>query len=474
VRIVQFTEARTLDPGLLDNSTSFHTLVGSSLYGQLLTVDYDGQVEYGLAESLTTTDQGRTWQLKLRDGLKFSDGTPFDAQAVQFNWARLKDPSLGSSKQFANFIDTMTPSGQTLNFTLTRPIPKFENAIAEDLNWVALPSALQGDPAAFNTKPIGAGPFVLESWTRGGQMVLKRNPTYYDAPRPYLDQLVLTSNGDENQRLAALQSGAVDAAAFTSAAMLGSAEKQGFRVTTADLGGGVAFGLNTRVAPFNDVRARQAVVHGVDRNAVNAAAYRGEAQVPDTLYSTGSPYNGDTHLPAFDKALAQQLFDELAAEGKPVQFTITAYQSSENRRVAEAIQAQLRQYRNVTVEIEVLDFPAATGKIVQRTFQMAVTSVVIGNDPGPIMFRSLTTGSPGNVVGISDQQLDTALEAAMSSSDDNARAQAYQTAARRLGELATHLTYVRWQPGLVTNDKVNGVEMYARGGLRTDMLWVSP
>jgi peptide/nickel transport system substrate-binding protein len=471
--LLQLTEPRTLDPAVMGNGTSTNTLVGNSLFGQLVTVGEDGAVEPGLAESLESDDGGTTWTLTVRDGVTFSDGTPFDAAAVQANWERIKDPAVGSAAVLtASYIDTMSAEGQVLTFTLTLPIAQFESAVAEQLNWVASPAALEAGNQAFDQEPIGAGPFVLEAWQRSGQMVLTRNENYWDAPRPYLDRLVLQGNGDAAQRFSTLTSGGADGSAFSNPDIVVLAEEQGMDVTTQALNGFLSLGMNTRVAPFDDVRARQAVAMGVDRAAVNAAAYAGEGDIAETLFREGSAYNGDAGLFGHDPEGAQELFDELADEGTPVEFTITGVQTTEARRVVEAVQAQLNQYDNVQVELEVLDFPAYLAAVAQRSFQMANSGVTFSG-PAPFLYSNLHSTARGNSTGVSDPELDAALEAGLAATDDDARTEAYRTVAERVSELAPHLSYIRSNFSLIAGDRLHGVQMYGTGAIRTDTLWVT-
>ncbi|CAI7975041.1 Extracellular solute-binding protein family 5 [Frankia sp. Hr75.2] len=96
-RILTLSDPRTLDPAILGNAYASGALLGNALYGTLMTNDEADEVQYSMAESFTTTDNGATFTLKLRPGLVFSDGTPLNAEAVKFNWDRTKDPAVGSA-----------------------------------------------------------------------------------------------------------------------------------------------------------------------------------------------------------------------------------------------------------------------------------------------------------------------------------------------------------------------------------------
>jgi len=475
VAIVQMSEPRILDPGVMTNSLFTNAIVGNALFGTLMIDKPDGTFEYDLAKSLKTSDGGTTWKLTLRDGLTFSDGSPLDAEDVAFNWQRLKDPQLGStSKTTADYLEELKPHGQALTFTLTEPIPHFGSGIAyNSLNWIAKPEALQGDPAAFDKKPIGAGPFTLESWQRGGKMLLKKNPKYYDDPKPYLDELVLTANGEENQRVQTALSGGVDVEVTDDKARYDEGVEGGLKGLTQHLNGGVSAGMNTTLPPFDDPRAREAVAKAIDRKAINETAYEGKGEVPESLFTKDSPFYTGTPLTAHDPKGAQKLFDELAAEGKPVEFTFTAYQASQSKRIGETIQAQLSAYKNVKVKVEVLDFPAATAKVNNREFQMthAVSAAFI--DPEMTLYELLHTGSPGNNIGYSDPVMDKALEAGRTASDPEERKAAYKEVAERWNETNPALLYIRYVAGATYHPYVGGLEEYSDGSIPVDRIWTT-
>ena len=475
VSMVQMSEPRVLDPAVMQNASPTNSIPGNALFGTLMIDKPDGSFEYSLAKSLETSDDGTTWKLTLRDGLTFSDGSPLDAEDVAFNWERLKDPQLGStSRTTAEYLDELKPDGQVLSFTLTEPIPHYGNGIAyNSLNWIAKPEALKGDQAAFDKNPIGAGPFTLKSWTRGGKMVLVKNDKYFDAPKPYLDELVLTANGDENQRLQTVLSGGADLAVTNDRARYEEGIDGGLKGLTQGLSGGVGLGMNTRFAPFDDPRAREAVVKAVDRQAINEAVYEGKAKIPESLFAKNSPFYTDTPLTEHDPKGAQKLFDELADEGKPVEFTFTAFQSSQSKRVAESIQAQLDAFDNVKVKVEVLDFPAALAKSNNGEFQMTHAFSPAFIDPEMYLYQILHTGAPGNTTSFSDPQIDEALEAGRTATDPEERKAAYKKVAERMNVTNPGILYITYVNGGTYQPYVGGLMQYSNGSIPVDRIWTT-
>ena len=116
------------------------------------------------------------WTLTLRPGVKFSDGTPYDAAAVEFNWARDK-ASTSALAGAAGLIKSMkVVSPTTLQVTLVAPDSSFNRTVAQQLLFIASPAAIKKEGASFGTHPVGAGPFILNSWVRNSQKSFARQP----------------------------------------------------------------------------------------------------------------------------------------------------------------------------------------------------------------------------------------------------------------------------------------------------------
>ncbi len=152
--------------------------------------------------------------------------------------------------------------------TLVDPNPQFGQAVvAGALNWVAAPAALEQGREAFDANPIGAGPFTLVNWARQDAIELEKNPQYWDAPKPYLEGLVVRTVADSNQRSNTMTTGGADIAAETNWSNINKAEAAGLQYVVTSTGGGQYAGMNQRRAPFDDERARRAVSLAVDLDA---------------------------------------------------------------------------------------------------------------------------------------------------------------------------------------------------------------
>jgi peptide/nickel transport system substrate-binding protein len=473
-KVIQISEPRGLAPGLLGNVFATNPLLGNAIYGTLFVDNTEtGELEYELAKNFSTDDAGATFTLKLREGVTFSDGTPFDAEAVKFNWDLLKDPAVGGSAATdARMVaESTVVDATTLKLTLAEPVNNFpQSVITTPMNWIGSPAALKAGTS--NEAPVGAGPFLLESWARQNVIELVRNDKYYDAPKPYLDRISIRTANDTNQRYNTLVSGGADLISEGNWATLAKGEAAGLQTQTVEFSGGIYIAMNTTKAPFNDVRARQALAFALDLELINSAAYEGEGKVPVTFFQESSPFFSDEVFLEHDPKRAQELFDELAAEGKPVSFTFKILPTAENKAVAGSVQSQLSAMKNVTANVQTIDFAESGAVHKARDFEVTNVSAAF-KDPEPRLMLSFHSKSGSNTSGISDAKLDAALEKGRKAQSDKERGEAYTTVQDRLQDLVPGIFYGRSTPSVIANKNVGGVKLYGVGSPLPEELWLT-
>lgn len=221
-----------LEPGNVTDGNSL--IVQQQIYNRLLEFK-PGTTELApaLATEWSSTPDGKTWTFKLRSGVKFHDGTPFDAAAVVFNVGRWWDPNhpngyrnAGKSYEiwqqiFGGFkgtpnalMETVTAvDPMTVRFVLRRPFAAFPSAIATGYFGMASPTAVQKAGAAYGTASamaVGTGPFQFKEWRTGDRVVLTKNPNYWQPDLPQSEQLVIRFVTDPAARLAQLRAGQID------------------------------------------------------------------------------------------------------------------------------------------------------------------------------------------------------------------------------------------------------------------------
>ncbi|SDG34283.1 ABC transporter substrate-binding protein [Pseudonocardia oroxyli] len=444
-------------------------LAGFSIFGGLVLQDAAGNLQMSMAESLQTADN-TTWTLKLRPGLVFTDGTPFDAAAVKSNWER--HGAQGSTSFALPVVRAMSAlnvvDDRTLQIVLAAPNGQWPRSLATyPINFIASPTSLEATPDA----PLGAGPFVLKEWLRDDHMTLVKNPKYFDAPRPYLDEIVIRPIPDSQQKYNALVSGQGqimhDSVDFQLAS---TAEAAGFQVLRTAVGGAQGFVFNEKRAPFNDVRVRKAVQLGVDLNLLNELVQGGKADLATTMAPVGTTfYDASTQYPPANRAEAQRLIDEaVAANGGPIKFSILTV--TRTRSTAEGVQTLLSELKGLEVSVNAQATTQAA--VVAGDYDMGITGFFLA-DPEPVLYDGFNSKSPRNFMGYSNPEVDAALVKGRSSGDEAERKAAYATVQRALVADMPFLPLWRVPSAMMYTSKVQGVKTIADGLVRIDEVWLT-
>jgi peptide/nickel transport system substrate-binding protein len=293
----------------------------------------DGTTEPGpaLAQSWEVSGDGRTYTFRLREGVRFHDGTPCDAGAVQWNFERWANPAhpgrapgvpFAVYERFSGLADAVERAvaldGLTVAVSLRRPMATFLSNVARASLGVASPAAvLAGPEDAFRT-PVGTGPFVLAEWVPGDHLVLERNPAYWGEPAR-LERVVLRVLPDNAARFMALLAGDLDmmdgANPEDVVAARGNPELAVVLRPSLNVG---ALNMNLRVRPFDDLRVRQALAAAVNRPQLVEALTGGTGTVATQLLPPAVlGWSPDVAGPSYDPDRARRL---LAEAGYPSGF----------------------------------------------------------------------------------------------------------------------------------------------------------
>ncbi len=385
----------TLDPQLHRVSLAFsEPAVAASVFGHLAFMNTEtGAVELYFLESLEPNEDASVWTLTLHPNISFSDGTPLNAEAIKYNIERAADPETGSRFQPATeglvleVIDELS-----LQVTLPAPDPGWDTVLVSNFAGVGSPTAIQAaldEGVEVGTRPVGAGPFMVKDWDPGQTLTLERNPYFEDfmPGQPYLDELILENVGDRSQQVSALASGAAQVVLTSGGGPTDALLEVGNAVVT-NSGGGATIHLNTAVPPFDDVRARMALALALDRTITSDAFSPGTAPASG-LFPESSPfYNPDYTYPEQDVEEAQRLFDELAAEGTPVEFSYTTYNTAEQTAMVDTLIAQLAEFDNVTFEADMRTYDGYLEASISREYQSLAWGTYF-TGPLPILYDNV-------------------------------------------------------------------------------------
>jgi peptide/nickel transport system substrate-binding protein len=445
-----------------------------AVYGTLVNVDADGKLQPGLAEDLSTTDGGKTWTLKLREDLTFTDGTAFDAEAVKFNWDRIADPDNAlAGLAVASTFTTSVADPLTLTLKPAAANPVLDLQIAESIPFIASPTALE-DQGKNYTKPVGAGPFTLESWDQNVGETLKANPDYYEADRPYVDTLAIKVVTDPAQRVSTVVQG--DAQIMNGYPFQFVADKDNPSVGTfsVESGGIRHLVFNTASGPMADVRMRQAVARIVDpTEMVQTLTQDSSAQGSTGLFPSSSPYH-DAGLaaPAAAPAEAQKLVDSVKAEGGSTEIKVLIAAVPELVRAGELLQLSLQKLNGVTVKVEQIPIPDWRAKAYdQDDFDITLYPGIFDLNSAPVGMSNLFgKGGSDNFANFDDADMNAALEKARTATSDADKTAAFAEIQKLYVEKLPILVYGTDARTFLHGSDVAGFTSMGRGALQTEEL----
>lgn len=429
----------------------------SPVFGTLMR--YDGEsdtvVPY-MAESFDSAD-GANWTLKLREGVTFSDGTPYDADAVVYNWNRIKDPATLSPAAGATrgltweVVDprTVAVKVEKANFQLPWQLVRGLGAIGS-------PTAIQAAGAEVASKPVGAGPFIMSEWIRNSEMRFVKNPTYFEEGKPYIDAMTIKLVTAEDQKLNALLSGEVQMAPSSSANDVEKMEANGFTSSKAEVvgGGGVIF--NYRDPVIGDEGLRGALLHAIDADQFVDAL----DMVTEPAEAFLRPDGTSAAYPEMDLAEAQALFDDyLARTGKREEkITLSSYAGFPvMEQSAQLLQSQLQKIKGLTAQIVPLEAPVLLSKQRQGDYQLLLTT--FQSPTRDLIFDLFHTNGSQNTTGYSNPKVDEALNITRSSNDPETVNKAYETANVEISADAPMRTWNYIDAYLIAEEDVQGVNI---------------
>ena len=423
-----------LDPHPSTSTITYQVL--SLVYQGLVDFDRDLKIKPVLAESWTTSADGKQWTFKLRKGVKFHNGRSLTASDVKFSLDRILDPKTAArgrgSLSIVESVQVVDP--QTVRVHLTHPSGAFLARVAGTYQAILPPEAVQAP--AF--KPIGTGPFQLTEWKTNERAELKRFDGYWEAGLPYLDAVTLKPVPDGTVRLTALKTGDagfVQLIPLESLAELQTAPSKDYVVRTVKGGGGFsAIILNSKKAPFSDVRVRRAVAMVIDKKEVGLGVWRGFAQPVNEWMPPGTPFFFNHPDRKVDVEQAKKLLAE-AGLAKGTKLTHTVGQTANLVPAAQVLQAQLTRI-GLDLQLEVLDWPAYIKRQRAMDFTSTNTNFFPKVDPDDAYYRYFHSKGGANELsgGYANPAADKLLEEGETTVDAAKRAEIYRLLVQLLDE----------------------------------------
>jgi peptide/nickel transport system substrate-binding protein len=431
-----------------------------------------------LATGYKISNGGKTYTIRLRAGVRFSNGKSVTAQDVKFSLDDARTVKGGWSFIDAAITSVDAPNPSTVVVhtktawaPLLPDLAMFNNGI--------IPNHFGGKSrAAFYAHPIGTGPFELGSWNKGGDIKLVRNPSYWEKGKPYLDSITWRAVNNDNQRILELRGGVAQIDEFPPfGSISGLKSAQGIAVGLFAAARVDYMVMNEKHAPFQDVHVRRAISYAIDRKAIVAAVLRGYGTAANSLLPSALTYY-DANTPGLQYNLAQAKA-EMAKSSVPNGFTTTILVGTQapttDTAIAEIFQQELKPL-GITVNLRTLDHAAAQQAVVGFGYDMAhegftmdivdpdelIQFAVVPNGGTNSMFTNYADAKVTQWAGVAERTTNTAKRAQLYKLIQNETA---------VNPPAVYLYYPLQAYAFST--KVHGFFVYPTGSYRAEDIWLS-
>ena len=433
------SDAPTLDPHGQNDSASNNAT--SQIFDRLVDYAEDGSVIPMLAESFEAKED-TLWEFKLKQGVKFHDGTDFNAEAVKANIERILSEELASPKAFILEMieEVIIVDDYTVQLKTAYPFGALPSHLAHNAGSIIAPSAIEEEKSGGKTvdeNPIGTGPFKFQAWERGTKIDLVKNEDYWGEPTELarLSFVVVPEQATRNAMLETgdahvIQVGASDVEFAEGLENVDLVKVSGTRMDYV--------GFNVEAEPFNNVKVRQAISMAINKEEIVDNVLMGQG-VPAVgpLAPTVVGNSQELQPLGFDVEKAKAL---LAEAGLADGFTTTLWVndgSKERADIAEYVQANLAEI-GITVNIEIVEWGAFLEKTAAGEHEMFIlgwTTVTADADYGLYaLFHSSQFGDPGNRSFYKNEKVDELLDKGRQSTDQEERNVAYKEVSEILVE----------------------------------------
>lgn len=425
LNVSTYLSTGSLDPATSPGQASGGGLELNAIFDTLMRYDL-GAHKYvpQLAEDLVPSSDFKTWTLKLRPNVTFSDGTPLNAAAVVASLKRMVDMKARSTALIEAASSIKATDDLTVMFGLDESWSGFPYVLSSLPGNIVSPTAAQRLGKDFAKAPVGAGAFVVDKFAVGESLALKPRKDYWGG-EPYLDQLKFVSFKGGSATLGALQSGGVQAAYLRDANVVTEARKDFPGYLVGQSAGDVLYINNAQGHPGADLRIRQAIAAAVDPEIINQRANNGTGNPGTELFQKSSIWHTDTPGPQHDPAKAKQLVEAAKQSGFDGQIKLVTPNSPYPQAASLAVQAQLQSVGfSVALDNnnEIADFIRKTVLGGPGDFDLSLSgNVILDSAPYIGLYNFYASDSNLNVPRYKNPRLDSLLEQLKVAPDEGAK-----------------------------------------------------
>ncbi|PWR04746.1 ABC transporter substrate-binding protein [Micromonospora acroterricola] len=477
--------ALSAEPDALDPTLSrslYSRYVFQAMCQKLYDVNEQAQVVPQLATALpTTSGDGRTVTIPLRQGARFADGTPFDSAAVKATLQRHLTNSRSARKSELGPIDGVdTPDAQTVVLRLKQPFAPLLGALADRAGMIMSAKALQSLGDDFASAPVCVGPFKFAKRVPQNSIDVVKDPNYYEADKVHLDAISWRILSDASIRAANLRSGDAQVADSISTQDVASLRQEssvsvlqsqslGYQGLTINIGN--VDGVGTAPKPINrplaqNAKVRQAFEHAIDRKALVDAVFNGIHTAACSPISPASPFSSPEAqtCPAHDPAKAKQLLSEAGVQ-TPYTVTMLASNTPDTLRLAQALQSMLKD-GGFDLKINPVEYSSLLDEQDRGNFELLQLGWSGRIDPDANITNFVGTGASQNVSGYSNPQLDTLLTQARQSGDIEERKKLYGQVVTLLQQDDALIYLYRQRNLTAVSKQLQGLQVFPDGVIR--------
>ena len=341
----------TIDP--YDANDTLSQAVAKSFYQGLFGLDKEMKLKNVLAESYTVSDDGLTYTVKLREGIKFQDGTDFNAAAVKANLDRASDPAnhLKRYNLYKNIAKTEAVDPTTVKITLKQPFSAFINILAHPATAMISPAALEKYGKEIGFHPVGTGPYALDTWNQTDFVKVKKFAGYWQPGLPKLDSITWRPVADNNTRAAMLQTGEAQFAfpiPYEQAALLEKNKNIELMASPSIMQRYIS--MNVTQKPFDNPKVREALNYAINRQALVKVAFAGYATPATGVVPPSIAYAQSYQPWPYNPAKARELLKEA---GYPNGFSTTLWSSHNHSTAQKVLQFTQQQLAQVGIKAQV-------------------------------------------------------------------------------------------------------------------------
>jgi peptide/nickel transport system substrate-binding protein len=429
--IARLSDAENLDQQFM-STINAASVTHHKIYEGLVQRDENSEIQPMLAENWKQIND-TTWEFKLREDVKFHDGTPFNADAVKKTFDRLLDPVVASPRAvvFDMVKEVKAVDEFTVQFILKEPFSPLLSILANHEGGIISPKTIEKYGKKIIQEPNGTGPFAFDSWSPGQEITLTKNDSYW-GDEPKVDKVIFKVVPEDSTRISMIETGEAHIAEPLPVAVMDQVESSPSMDVYRSEGYGTEYlGFNVNNEPFNDERVRKAIAHAIEMDSIIKGVFNNVGVKANSLMgSKVFGYNEDLEAYDYNLKEAKKLMAE-AGYSKGLDATILTMDSKERVNLAEVLQSQLKGI-GINLKVQVMEYGSFVEQVNKGQSEMFIISWRNATGDADYnqynLFHTESQGAAGNTFFYSNQKVDRLIDAARKEKEEGKRKELYAEA----------------------------------------------